>query len=95
MYRTEAMDQLTRDNAGAADRSGEEVVKIPTSAPGVSVEECGLDEARIRRLAGEAPRVIGRLGPDASAPQEARELVEVLALLKPTSMPREGGCGAQ
>lgn len=92
---TEATDQLTRDNAGAADRSSERVVKIPIRAPESLVEGCELDEARIRRLASEAPRVIGQLTPGASAPQEARELVEALALLKRTSMPPGRGCDAQ
>jgi hypothetical protein len=95
VHRTEATDQLTRDKAGAADGSGGGGVKIPISAPAASAEECGLDEARIRRLASEAPRVIGQLDPAASAPQEAKELVEVLALLKRTSMPNERGCGTQ
>lgn len=95
MHRMETTDQWTRDQAGAAGGSGEELVKIPISVPGVSAEACGLDEARIRRLATEAPRVIGRLDPVASASQEAKELVEVLALLKWTSVSGDGGCGAQ
>jgi hypothetical protein len=92
---TEATDQLTADMAGAADRSGEGVVKIPIPAPEALAEECELDEARIRRLASEAPRVIRRLSPGASAPQEASELVKVLALPKQTSMPHGRGCDAQ
>ena len=80
---------------GVADRSGEGVVKIPIQAPEALVEECELDEARIRRLVSEAPRVIGRLSPGAPAPQEASELVKVLALLRQTSMPHGRGCDEQ
>lgn len=70
-------------------------MKIPTPAPEAQAEECELDEARIHRLASEAPHVIGRLSPGASAPREASELVEVLALLELTSMPPGRGCDAQ
>ena len=92
---TEATDQLTRDMTGAVDRSGEGVVKIPIAAPEALAEGCDLDEAQIRRLASEAPRVLRQLSPGVSVPQEARELVEVLALLKHTSMPPGRGCDAQ
>ncbi len=88
---TEATDQLTWGTAGAADRGGEGVVKIPIPTPEALAEECELDEAQIRRLASEAPHVIGRVGPGASVPQEAGELVKVLALLGRTSMPHGRG----
>ncbi|UXX94226.1 hypothetical protein N7U49_22855 [Streptomyces sp. AD2-2] len=70
-------------------------MKIPIQAPEALAEECELDEARIRRLASEAPHVIGRLSPGASAPQEASELVKVLALLRQASMPYGRGCDEQ
>jgi hypothetical protein len=78
---------------GVADRSGEGVVKIPIQAPEASLEECELDEVRIRRLASEAPRVIGRLSPGTSAPREAEELVKVFARLEWTSEPYGRGGG--
>ncbi|MFK0279894.1 hypothetical protein ACIQVL_05380 [Streptomyces sp. NPDC090499] len=55
-------------------------MKIPQS--GAPDGELGLDEERIRRLADEAPHVVAESQQDVSAPREAREVLEVVALLK-------------
>jgi hypothetical protein len=61
-------------------------VKISTSEDAAG--DADLDEERIRRLASEAPHTVGQRGAGTPILREAREVVEVLAFLKSTPVPR-------